>query len=192
MSKNAYKLLPNEAIILKQDSILYGGRMANFSDELILTNLNIVLTNKGLFGNFKSMTVFPIKKIRKYQNKAQVMLSKTSGGYPQIEVYFQNGEEKFGFQSKNIANHWIETIDKLVNEESVEIGSAPKPEIPGLGVITDALGSTFGKFKETFGSKNNQEQKVESINHTGKCSFCGAPLTKKTGLKRCVYCDSEQ
>ena len=39
-----YNLQPNEAVLLKDDSVMHGGLMSAYTDELILTNLNLVLT----------------------------------------------------------------------------------------------------------------------------------------------------
>lgn len=192
MSIREYKLLPNESIIMKQDRIMTGGKLSNFTDELILTNLNIVIISKGVFGNFKSMEIVPLSRIKIFGDKAQILLSKTGTGFSQIEIYHQKGSEKFGFQSKRIARHWMEIIGKVVNDEHVEIGSVPEPEIPGFGVVADTLGATFGKLKETFGLKDNQKQEETSESFTNKCKFCGAPLRSKIGINRCEYCDSEQ
>ena len=37
-----YNLMPNESIILKETGVAHGGVMAIYTDELMLTNLNIV------------------------------------------------------------------------------------------------------------------------------------------------------
>ncbi len=41
--KDDYVLLPNESIIMTEGGIYYGGDKANSSNELILTNYNLVL-----------------------------------------------------------------------------------------------------------------------------------------------------
>jgi len=44
-----YNLQPNESIIMKSDSVCHGGGLAGYTDELILTNLNIVLIRIGFW-----------------------------------------------------------------------------------------------------------------------------------------------
>ena len=109
-----YNLQPNEFMIMNQNQVSHGGRMANFTGELILTNLNIVLVSKGAFGNTKGVQTFPLNQIKVFNGKAQVLLGKTRGGYPQLDLYFLNGQESFGFQSKKEAVKWGANINKLI------------------------------------------------------------------------------
>ncbi len=46
-----YNLQPNEVMILKGEGVMHGGGFgSSYTDELILTNLNLVLLKKGMFG----------------------------------------------------------------------------------------------------------------------------------------------
>lgn len=193
MAKAEYKLSPNEAMIMKQERVIHGGVMANFTDELLLTNLNLVLIEKGTFGNVKNIQVFPVNQIKVFNNQAQIMMSKTRGGYPQIEVYFVNGQENFGFESKKDATNWIININQLVTGGEVQINTSAKTAIPGTEMIVDALGGTVDAFKGAFGfkSKNSSTESPEKI--AKKCSSCGAMISGKTGqIVRCSYCDADQ
>lgn len=53
-----YKLAPNESILMNSDRISYGGALAAFKDELVLTNQHIILINKGIFGNVKNVQYY--------------------------------------------------------------------------------------------------------------------------------------
>ena len=193
MAKTEYKLLPNEAIILKQDRIINGGSMANFTDELILTNLNLVLIKKGIFGGVKNIQSFPVSQIKVFNNQAQIILSKTRGGYPQIEVYFINGHEKFGFESKKEVMNWINKINQLVTGEDVEMNDPTKMEIPGVDMIAEVLGGTVIAFKDAFGIKSKKLSAESTEKVARKCSFCGASISGKKGqIARCPYCDADQ
>lgn len=192
MAKAEYKLLPNEALIMKHERVLHGGAMANFSDELLLTNLNLVLISKGAFGNVKNIQAFPIKQVKVFNNQAQIISSKTSGGYPQIEVYFLNGQEKFGFESKKDAANWINKINQLVTGEDVEIDNSTKTAIPGTEMIADAIGGTVDAFKGALGFKSKKAMESDE-KVAKKCSFCGASISGKKGqIARCSYCDADQ
>lgn len=51
-----YSLQPNETILMKTESVKHGGVMALYTDELVLTNLNLILCSKGVFRNKKGVT----------------------------------------------------------------------------------------------------------------------------------------
>ena len=192
MAKAEYKLLPNEYIIMKHDKVIHGGVLANFSNELILTNQNLVLQNKSVLGSIKNIQSFPISQIKVFNNQAQIIMSKTRGGYPQIEIYFLNGQEKFGFQSKKDATNWISKINQLVTGEDVSMDTSAKTSILGTEMIADALGGTVDVFKDAFGfKKKTPTESVEKV--AKKCTFCGAAVSGKKGqIVRCSYCDANQ
>jgi hypothetical protein len=193
MAKTEYKLLPNEAIIMKHEKILHGGVIASFSDELILTNHNLVLISKGVFGKVKNIQVFPVNQIKVFNDQAQVIMSKAKGGHPQIEVYFLDGHETFGFESKRDAKNWLKKINQLVIGEDVEVEVFAKTAIPGTEVIADAFGGTIAVFKDKFGFKSKKASTKSTEKIAKKCNSCGAMVSGKKGqVARCSYCDADQ
>lgn len=189
MSK--YELQSNESVILKQDRILHGGVMASFTDELILTNINIVLISKGVFGNTKRIQTFPLNQIKIFDGQAQALLGKTGGGYPQLDVYFFNGQESFGFESKREALKWVSNINKLVTGNDVKSNTTSNMAVPGSAYVAETIKGTVDTFKETFGfkSKSNKEMDEKTVT---KCKSCGAPISGDKGqIVRCQYCDSD-
>lgn len=187
-----YNLRPNESIIMKQEQIIHGGVMASFTDELILTNLHIVLVKKGIFGNSKGIQTFPLNQIKVFNGQAQVLLGKTKGGYPQIEVYLLNGQESFGFHNKKDAVKWIDNINKLVTGNEGEVNTSPSMAITGVEYISEALKGTMDTFKDTLGikPKSNIEMPTKEVK---KCSYCGAPISGTKGqIVHCQYCDADQ
>lgn len=193
MAKIEYKLLPNEAIIMKQQRIIHNSAMNNFTDELLLTNLNLVLISKSTFGNIKNIQTFPVSQIKVFNNQAQILLSKTRGGYPKIEIYFLNGQENFVFESKKDAITCINKINQLLTGENVEINISAKTTIPGTEMLADALGGTVDAFKNAFGFKTNKSSTETIEKATKKCSSCGATISGKKGqIVCCSYCDANQ
>ena len=207
-----FNLMPNESIILQEVSVAHGGVWAIYTDELILTNLNIYCVNKGTFGNTKKIFNYPLSQIKKYNGKPQVMMGKLSNGTPSLDIYFMNGSsESFNFQSgnkKNI-NKWIDAINNIVGGGSdsnnlsmdddsydddddsdtlvgafKEVGS----EFKEVGVeFLGALGFKPGKKK----SPNSSVAGSETVSK--KCSSCSAPLIGKKGqVIKCKYCDTKQ
>ncbi|WP_416143786.1 PH domain-containing protein [Planococcus koreensis] len=75
-------LMPNESIILKSKNVMHGGLMANYTDELILTNQNIIHVKKGVFGNTKNVKKYPLNQIKIFNGKSQAILGKQRNGSP--------------------------------------------------------------------------------------------------------------
>ncbi|MFZ4841570.1 hypothetical protein [Mycetocola saprophilus] len=88
-----YSLQPNEVVFLKDESVMHGGFWSAYTDELMLTNLNLVLIKKGLFGNSKGITTFPVNQIKVYNQQAQAVIGKAMNGSDLLEVYFLNGRK---------------------------------------------------------------------------------------------------
>lgn len=191
--KDDYVLLPNESIIMTEGGIYYGGDKANSSHELILTNFNLVLVSKGSFGKTKNVRTFPIQHIKATNNRAQVILSETKSGSPQIEIYFVNGVEMFGFDDKNEAITWINKINFLVTGEETVMDVPTKKVIPGTEMIADALAGTVDVFKNAFGIKSKKPSDEADRRVAGKCCYCGAAISGIKGqVVRCSYCDGDQ
>lgn len=136
-----YNFQPNESIIMKQKML--------FSDELILTNLHIVLVgSKGVFVQTKVIHTFPLSQIKVFNGQAQVFLEKTGSGY-QLDVYFFNGQERFQFKDRKEALKWNANINKMITGNEVEIDTSPNMALPGTDYIAETLKETLDTFKET-------------------------------------------
>ena len=201
-----YRLMPNESVILKEVSVAHGGIMASTTDELLLTNMNIICVDKGIFGNTKGFFQYPLSQIKKYNGKPQVMMGKRSNGTRALEVYFLNGEvEYFSFASgnKKKINQWVEAINKVVVGATVEQNpEADDNEYDDEDTLVGAFKEVGDEFKE-IGSellgaigiqkkkKKNTKNQVQRV--TQKCVSCSAPLAGVKGqVVKCSYCDTEQ
>jgi hypothetical protein len=187
-----YDMQPNEVVILKKDRIRHGGFMASYTDELILTNLNLVLISKGAFGNIKNVQKFPLHQIKIFDGKAQAVLSEPNYGMPQLDVYFLNGQESFcfgSFSQKDVIQ-FVNNINKLLTGNENEVASKT---IPGTEYIAEAIKGTVDVFKDALGihPKTPTSQAPEKI--AGKCNSCGAPIFGTVGqVVRCQYCNADQ
>lgn len=182
-----YNLQPNEVVFLKDESVAHGGPFAVYTDELILTNLNLVLVKKGMFGKAKGVLTFPVNQIKVHNQQAQATIGKATNGTNVLEVYFLNGQEKFNFQSggrKKILT-WIAKINQAATGREATESGVLGMSIPGADLVAGALKDTFDVFKGRFAAA---PAKV-----TGKCTACGAPITGTTGqVSPCEYCGSAQ
>lgn len=188
-------LLPNESIILKSENVMHGGLMAGYTDELILTNQNIIHVKKGVFGNTKNVKKYPVNQIKLFNGNPQAMLGKQRNGSSQLEIYFLNGHEFFGFQSLNKKEvvQWINAISHLVTgHESTTVPSGFA--IPGTEYLSETIKGTVDTFKNTFGIKSQKiDNGVSSERVIKKCISCSAPLIgKKRQTMQCKYCDTDQ
>lgn len=185
-----YNLQPNEAFVHRQDRVLHGGFMANYTNELILTTHNIVLVKKGAFGNKKGIQVFPILQVKVFQGRAQAVLGKQPNGSPALDVYFQNGTERFGFTSKKEAVFWSQKINEVVTGTPAEIIS---PNSSAGEKVAEAMKGTVGAFKDAIGFKSKAEvaAAAAAVPVAGDCVSCGAPVSGIRGQATvCSYCDT--
>ena len=208
MAPTKINLAPNESIILKEVSVAHGGVMAIYTDELILTNLNLICISKGMFGNTKNIYYYPLSQLKQYNGKAQVVIGKLSNGTETLELYFVNGTETFNFQSNNkkTIKRWIEEISNAVGCQPIGSHNACDSDNDldpdSLAGAINEVGKQFkevgNEFLNAFGFKPKKTsgtattpQEPTVVNK--KCFSCSAPLVGKKGnVVQCKYCDTEQ
>jgi hypothetical protein len=180
-----YDLLPNEIVLLKDDAVFHGKAA---SGELTLTNLNLFVMHKGMFGNSKGFQTFPVNQIKVYNGRAQALMNKTRGGHEVLEVYFLDGEEEFRFSSggKKKIQTWIGKINEAVTgQPAPEVGSFA---LPGVDLVAGVLKDTLGAFKSKRGAKP-----APLISVATKCVSCGAAVSGVQGQAiTCPYCLAAQ
>lgn len=191
-----YNLQPNETILMKTEGIMHGGIAALYTDELVLTNLNLILCSKGLFGNKKGVTYYPLNRIKVYNDSAQV-IETTKGNQPVMEVMFIDGQEAFGFQRPREIKNWIANIKNVVAGNEVELEVSNDRTLPGTELLVDTIKDTFGTvanaFGISFGKTKNEEKAKPAERATVKCVSCGATISGVVGtVVRCEYCGTEQ
>lgn len=186
-----YGLQPNEVMLLKEVGVAHGGLLSVYTDELILTSLNLVLVKKGMFGNSKGVQTFPINQIKVHNQQAQAVLAKAPNGMDALDVYFLNGQEQFRFQTggKRKIIEWVAKINEAATGQKAARASAgASMAIPGAEMVAGALKGTFDVFKDKFGAKS-----AAPVATAGKCRACSAPMTGLQGQTvTCEYCGSAQ
>jgi hypothetical protein len=184
-----YNLQPGEAFVLKADSVLHGGLLAAYTDELILTNQNLVLVKRGVFNNNKGTQVFPLHQVKVFQGHAQAFPGKQPNGSAALDVYFQHGTEQFGFGSQTVVTFWSQKIDEAITGAPVTMIS---PDASGAEKVAAAVKDTVGVFKDAFGFKSKAEAAAAAaVPVTGRCSSCGAPVHGFQGQAViCSYCST--
>ncbi|WP_270308677.1 hypothetical protein [Streptococcus koreensis] len=181
-----YQLLPHEYMIMHSENVCFG-KSATLSDELILTNLNLIHIKKGLFGGKKGQLTIPINQIKLFEGRPQVSINKANGD-KRLEIYYNGGQASFGFDNAKDTEKWASNLIKLITGDTSNFDSLGDNSFFGVDVLAETLRDTFNVFKSGLGIKEKEPEKVSS-----KCTFCGAPisgLSKQT--VRCSYCDMEQ
>jgi hypothetical protein len=194
-----YNLEPNESILIQSTGVLRETGnllMKGYTDELILTNMNIIWISKGMFGNTKGVQKYPLNQVKVINGEAQAFVGKSSNGMPNLQVYFINGQEVFQFQSfkKRGVAKWVNEISKVLTGHDSTRGSATNQyAIPGTEYLAASLKDTVGVFKNAFGIKPKVDADAVHEKVTKKCIGCMAPLTGTKGQSvLCRYCDTVQ
>lgn len=200
MSKQ-YELMPNEVVILKDTNVAHGGIMAGYTDELILTNLNLVVVSKGVFGNTKGIFQYPLSQIKRFNGQPQAIKSKRSNSTPCLEVYFTSGDvEQFSFSGNNKRkiDNWADSIAHIINNENVDTSDAQDDDLLAgqFKDLGDQLKDVGAEVLDAFGvnrKKNSHSSKNQPQKVSKKCISCSAPLVGYKGqVVKCKYCDTEQ
>lgn len=193
-----YNLEPSESVIIQSTGVLCegGGLLTAYTDELILTNMNIIHISKGMFGNTKGVRKYPLNQVKIINGETQAFKGKGSNGLPLLQIYFVNGQLNFSFQSsgkKEIMKYINEISKVLIGKESSRNSVANQYTIPGAEIVAATLKDTIDVFKGKLGVKSKKEADEEVIRYTKKCMGCMSPLSGTKGQSTCCrYCDTEQ
>lgn len=187
-----YTLGPTEVILLPETPAVRG---RNNSCDLLLTNLNLVAINKGMFGNSvfgspKSVDMFPVNEIKIYNGQAQAQVA-TSRGSEVLRVYFRHGEEDFRFVDggKKTIPRWIAKINEAATgQPAVEPAASG---ILGAERVTEFLTNKWGTVRSMLPQSAPVPAAPTPV--ATRCGACGAPLSGMRGaMVTCQYCDSAQ
>lgn len=191
-------LLPHETIILRDSVVQHdrGGLIDLYSDELVLTNVALVVIHKSIMGGVKDIQRFSLDQIKVVNGVPQALFGTSSSGENQLQVFFSHGIEAFTLgradndsggildillvspqdkEKRNIAA-WQSAISQAVLALPQKVDPAHIPQTPSP--------------KET-SPQNPSPSLPTSV--TKKCIGCRAPLSGIQGQKvTCKYCDTEQ
>ena len=197
-----YKLQPNEGVELQETGICYEPNKlyTAYTDELILTNLNLIHVCKGVFMGTKGVRYIPLNQVKVIGGKCQALVGKAQNGTAILQIYTQQGTEEFAFRTnaKKNAGIWANEISRLVtgrdSENALESQDALEYDFKDtvVGQLKDAFDEVGAAFGFGFG-KLGQQQKSSVERVSTKCSGCHAPITGVKGKTAvCKYCDTEQ
>ena len=114
-----YNLKSNESVIMNYKGVRHGSGLSKafgLGNELTLTNLNLIVTTKGLFGKVKSTLCFPVNQITSTSSSQKEWID-SDGEYndtSELTIHISNSAESFAFRCKDEAAKWENTISKLL------------------------------------------------------------------------------
>lgn len=174
------EFLEHEKVLKRQGEIGYGSALKGAKNELILTNLRLILEQKNLFGKPKGTLYFNLADIRVVDGEVQVRARKKDNFTPVLEIYFQSSEEQFSFVWEDDVKKWVKAIAAVMNGE--EIKENDDEWLAETLQMAETVTGTIDKYKEALGLKPKERVSV-------KCPSCGATLSGiKGGTVECPYC----
>ena len=191
-----YQLQFNEGVVLQETGICHEPNKLStaYTDELILTNLNLIHVRKGIFMGTKGVRYIPLNQVKVIGGKCQALVGKAQNGYAILQIYTQQGTEEFAFptKAKKNAGIWANEISRLVTGRDSENALEYDFDDTVIGQLKDAFGEVGAALGIGFG-KSGQQQKSSVERVSTKCSGCHAPITGVKGKTTvCKYCDTEQ
>ena len=180
-----FDLKRDEYVLMQSEDVAHGGFVPTYTDDLVLTNQNIILVSKGMLGNTKKVHYFPLSSVKNIDHRPQVIASGLK-----LEIYFLDRHEAFTFRTKREVKVWVNNVSDLLNGGAGTLGSDLDKGIPGAAYVAETLKDTLDTFKNTFGKKSKRQidQRVAR-----ECTSCVASISGlATRVVRCQFCNSDQ
>lgn len=170
--------LQNDEVVLYEGKVNLIGSQGN--DELILTNINIVIITKikKIFQKEQvEVKTFSVENVKVFNDAPQIKQSDTV-----VEVYLTDAEIKLGFDSKLTARKFVSKAVELITGKSTSVRGAAK--IKGaVGLVDDTLGiDTIGTIKNVMenGIVRTALGGIGKKNHTQTKTFTTSETIKET------------
>ena len=180
-----FSLKRDEYVVMKSEGVRHGGVMAVYTDQLVLTNQNVILISKGILGNTKKIEYFPLASIKNIDDKPQAIASGDK-----LEVYFVDRYESFELQSKKEVKAWADNVSNLLTGRPDAVRSGQDKAIPGAAYVAETLRDTLDTVKRSLRLKSENSD-VERVARA--CTSCGASISGVAGrVVRCEFCNSDQ
>lgn len=170
-------LQKNEYVVLTKSYIRYNNKITFKEYGLVLTNLNLIVIEKGFFGSKRVFSKIPLNTIKKINGKPSIVIHNDHN----MLISCSTGEEMFGFYDKSEAVKWIKQISDIVEGFEVDFEELNKNKIPivekAANLIKDTVDTFFGvlfpKKKKIIECKYCSAQLLGRKGNNVKCPFCG-------------------
>ncbi|WP_099331840.1 hypothetical protein [Actinomyces minihominis] len=190
-----YSLQPNEVVLLRKEHVSQEAGRKIIQVDLILTNLHIVASQRGMFGGVKSTMLYPLDQVKVFRDQVQAIPEGQGRHDGTLRIYFYQGEACFRLQNRREAMLWAEKIDEAITGRPAAVNSTCSEALPGAETVANVIKDTVGVFKKSFGigSKNSGSATDEPQQVAGACRSCGAAVaTVRNQVATCSYCGTVQ
>lgn len=169
----------DETVVDRIGKVGYGGFLS-FNNDLVLTNQNIILVKKGLFGDVQDVVKYPLGSLRVVNGEVQAKKGHPDNMTYTLDLYFDKGMESFRFEWESDVQKWIDKITEVITGVKVE-----RDEFAWVGdtlAMAESVTNTINNLKSSLGIKSTEQVSI-------KCPSCGAGLTGTKGeTVQCPYC----
>lgn len=191
-------LLPHETIILRDSVVQHdrGGLIDLYSDELVLTNVALVVIHKSIMGGVKDIQRFSLDQVKVVNGVPQALLGASSSGEQQLHVHFSHGVEAFTLGRADNDPRGLLDVLLISPRDKEKRNIAAWQSAISQAVLALPQKVAPAHIPQTLSPKETSPQKASSpspLAVTKKCMGCRAPLSGVQGQKvTCNYCDTEQ
>lgn len=191
-------LLPHETIILRDSVVQHdrGGLIDLYSDELVLTNVALVVIHKSIMGGVKDIQRFSLDQVKVVNGVPQALLGASSSGEQQLHVHFSHGVEAFTLGRADNDPGGLLDVLLISPRDKEKRNIAAWQSAISQAVLALPQKVAPAHIPQTLSPKETSPQKASSpspLAVTKKCMGCRAPLSGVQGQKvTCNYCDTEQ
>lgn len=191
-------LLPHETIILRDSVVQHdrGGLIDLYSDELVLTNVALVVIHKSIMDDIKDIERFSLDQVKVVNGVPQALLGASSSGEQQLHVHFSHGVEAFTLGRADNDPGGLLDVLLISPRDKEKRNIAAWQSAISQAVLALPQKVPPAHIPQTLSPKETSPQKASSpspLAVTKKCMGCRAPLPIVQGQKvTCKYCDTEQ
>jgi hypothetical protein len=149
-----YELRSDEAVILRSRQIRWVGGRRGGSDELILTNHNLIVVDKGILGRPEAEYI-RLDQVKVVDGRPQALVTKARDGRQHLEVFMIDRTEVFVLESggRREAVKWANAIAAAVNGKGMKVQDRTTMALPGTGLVVETLRDTVGQVAKSLWKK---------------------------------------
>lgn len=201
-----YNLTPGELIIMQASNVRLGvGSGSEALDEIVLTNLNLILVatvSEGLFKTRRYLKRCPLDSILCSADVPQAVAARVNST-PVLRVAFSEETVTVSFTEggKRLADRWAESVRRAAagNIDAIDTSELPSGTAAEIADFVDGAVGVVGAVGDSIGSALGASLKVQkphaekmAAKVTAKCPGCHAPVAGRKGQGVvCSYCDTK-
>ena len=190
-----YRVQPNEAVLLRKERVSQEVGRKTLQVDLMLTNLHIVASQRGMFGGVKSTMLYPLDQVKVFRDQVQAIPEGRDRNDGNLRIYFYQGEVHFRFQNRREAMAWSQKIDEAITGRPAAATPVFAEALPGAETVANVIKDTVGLFRHSLGigTKYAGSGRDEPEQVSGTCTGCGAGIADfRNQVTTCSYCGTVQ